>query len=106
MCSALADALADVMPDYEIPTDDLVGEVLIPAMTHAEEVRIGAGFFSSQCLAQVAPGLGSYIARDGVVRLLASTSLSPEDRDAIERGLLDPQEATRGFQLALLEERD
>lgn len=68
----MTEALSTVLPDYEIP-DDLVGEVLIPAMSTADEVRIGAGFFSSRCFAQIAPGLASFVARtDAPLKLLIS----------------------------------
>jgi superfamily II DNA or RNA helicase len=103
--TGLTKALATVLPDYEIPDDDLVGEVLIPALTAAEEVRIGVGFFSSRCLAQVAPGLAALIASGGCpLRLLASPEISDEDRDAIERGIRTPQEVINEAIQRLLEE--
>lgn len=40
-----SDALAHVDPLYQIPNQDLVGEVLVPAIRLSEEVRIEAGFF-------------------------------------------------------------
>ena len=48
----LVDALKSALPVYEIPDDDLVGEVLIPALAAADNVDIAVGFFTSQCLAQ------------------------------------------------------
>ena len=98
----MVEALNGVMPDYEIPADDLVGEVLIPAISGSDEVRIGAGFFSSHCLAKIAQGLAEYLARDGVLRLLASTELSAEDRKAVETGVATPQRAIEAFSLDLL----
>ena len=47
--SGFREALAEAIEVYEIPDDDLVGEVLVPAMRNADEVRVGAGFFSSHC---------------------------------------------------------
>ena len=41
-------ALDNVEPVYEIPDDDLIGEVLVPAMSNAEEVYVGSGYFSSR----------------------------------------------------------
>ena len=102
MVNGMVEALNGVMPDYEIPADDLVGEVLIPAISGSDEVRIGAGFFSSHCLAKIAPGLAEYLARDGVLRLLASTELSAEDRKAVETGVATPQRAIEAFSLDLL----
>ena len=81
-----------VSPTYEIPTQDLVGEVLVPAMRVCEEVRIEAGFFSSRCLAQVAAGLAAFVNdTKGKLRLMASPEISEEDQDAIVRGVTDPQ---------------
>ena len=52
--TSFPDVLARVLPVYEIPNDNLAGEVLIPGMANAEAARVGAGFFSSRCLAQIA----------------------------------------------------
>jgi superfamily II DNA or RNA helicase len=84
--------LTRALPIYEIPDDDLVGEVLIPAMRTAAGVRIGAGFFTSQCLAQIAPGLADFLENsDQPLRLLMSPDISDDDRKAIERGLTTPE---------------
>lgn len=101
------EALANVLPDYEIPDDDLVGEVLIPAMRNAEEVRIGSGFFSSQCLAQIAPGLAAFLANgDNKIRLLLSPEISEQDRDAIERGTRQRDDVLREAASTLFEEAE
>ena len=77
----LPNALAQVAPVYEIPDDDLIGEVLVPAMSHADEVWVGSGYFSSHCLAQVAPGLADFIERsEAPLKLLISPEISLEDR--------------------------
>lgn len=90
--SELLTALAETDSVYEIPDDDLIGEVLVPAMSHADEVRIGSGYFSSQCLAQVAPGLAEFIERSQApLKLLISPEVSPEDREAIKKGLTSEQ---------------
>lgn len=89
-------AVACALPIYEIPEDDLVGEVMIPAMAAASEARIAAGFFTSQCLAQIAPGLAAFLARDSSpLRLLISPSIDPADRAAMERGSKDAQAVIR-----------
>ena len=97
-------------PVYEIPNDDLVGEVLIPAMRSSDEVRIAVGFFSSRCLAQIAPGLADFInASEGTLSLLVSPELSEADQAAIRRGVSEPQAVlqdavTRLFEQARLSE--
>ena len=81
-----------VRPIYEVPAHDLVGDVLIPAMRLCEEIRIEAGFFSSRCLAQVAPGLAAFVNdTNGILRLMASPEISEEDQEAIRRGARDAQ---------------
>ena len=100
----LEDSFSDIHPVYEIPDDDLVGEVLIPALSLADTIDISVGFFSSHSLSQIAPGLASLIERDITCRLLVSPEISREDRDAIERGTLDPGTAVDGFMIDLLRE--
>ena len=91
--TGLIGALTDVAPVYEIPDDDLIGEVLVPAMSHADEVWVGSGYFSSQCLAQVAPGLADFIERSQAsLKLLISPEISPEDRAAIKKGVTTEQD--------------
>jgi superfamily II DNA or RNA helicase len=89
----LVSDLTPALPIYEIPDDDLVGEVLIPAMRAAVDVRIGAGFFTSQCLAQIAPGLADFLQNSGQpLRLLMSPDINDDDREAIQRGIATPDQ--------------
>ena len=84
--------LVRVRPAYEIPAHDLVGEVLVPALRLCDEARIEAGFFSSRCLAQIAPGLAAFVNdTKGNLQLMVSPEISEEDQDAIRRGVSDPQ---------------
>lgn len=88
---SLKTALSPVRSLYEVPDDDLVGEVLIPAMTAATDVRVGSGFFSSESLAQIAPGLAAFVnAGQQPMQLLVSPQISVEDREAIDVGLREP----------------
>ena len=90
--TSLTTVLRDVGPRYSIPDDDLVGEVLIPAMSCADVVLIGSGYFSSHCLVQVAPGLAEFISRtDSPLRLMISPEISAENRLAIQQGLATEQ---------------
>jgi superfamily II DNA or RNA helicase/HKD family nuclease len=102
----LFDALEVARPVYEIPDDDLVGEVLIPALAAADSVDIAVGFFTSQCLAQIAPGLADLIDRRVKCRLLVSPEITDEDRDAIDRGLSAPEEVLDSFMLHLIAQAD
>ena len=102
----LVDALETALPVYEVPDDDLVGEVLIPALAAADSVDIAVGFFTSQCLAQIAPGLAGLINRGVHCRLLVSPEISDEDRNAIEQGLSNPEDVLDEFVLNLIARAD
>ena len=81
-----------VRPAYRIPDQDLIGEVIVPAMRLADEVRIEAGFFSSRCLAQIAPGLAAFINDTScTLRLMISPEISAEDQEAIRTGVVGPK---------------
>ena len=81
-----------VRPVYEIPDDDLVGEIITPAFCAADIVRLEAGFFTSRCLAQVSVGLAAFINNSEVtLDLMVSPEISEEDQEAIRRGIREPQ---------------
>lgn len=78
-------------PLYFLPADDLVGEVLIPSFSESSNACAMMGFFSSEALADLAPGLASFINRtDSTFRLIASPFLRDADREAIESGTKNP----------------
>ena len=105
MGNRLAAALRHALPIYEIPEDDLVGEVLIPAIKASDDIRIAAGFFSSQCLAQIAPGLADFLRRDsGSLHLLISPAVDATDLAAMERGIRSPEQVIEAALDRLLEE--
>ena len=89
---SLTTQFAYVRPAYQIPEQDLVGEVLIPAMRLCDQLRIEAGFFSSRCLAQIAPGLASFVNdTTAALHLMVSPQISEEDQNAIKKGIRDPE---------------
>ena len=78
---------------YLLPNDPFVQEVLIPGFQNVGRVDCMAGFFSSEILADLAPGLATYInATESSFRLVVSPALRPEDQAAIEEGV-KPAEA-------------
>ena len=80
--------LEDVQPLYMLPNDPFAEEVLIPGFKVAKEVDCMVGFFSSQVLASLAPGLATYVAGSrNSFRLIISPLLSAEDKAAIEDGV-------------------
>lgn len=81
-------SLEDVRPLYILPSDPLAEEVLIPGFRAGDKVDCMVGFFSSEVLATLAPGLATYIASSkNSFRLIVSPLLRAEDQAAIEDGL-------------------
>ena len=88
-------SLEGVRPLYMLPADPLAEEVLIPGFQTAGKVDSMVGFFSSEVLASLAPGLASYIAgSERSFRLIVSPLLRAEDQAAIEDGLNSAEEIT------------
>lgn len=86
-----ATTFSEVKPVFEIPDDDLIGEVILPAMEDADILRISAGFFSSRCLAQIAPGLATFINNTNTtLDLLISPDINQADREAILSSSQEP----------------
>ena len=92
MASAL-ESLSQVRPLYMLPADPLVEEVLIPSFQSASSVNCMVGFFSSTILAELAPGLATFVnSSEGTFRLIVCPILSEEDRRAIESGFAQPSD--------------
>ena len=85
----LSDVLApDIRPLYLLPKEPLAEDVLIPGFQNAARVDCMAGFFSSEALSSLAPGLATYInTTQNSFRLIISPLLRPEDQAAIEEGV-------------------
>ena len=81
-------SIENIKTTYFLPDDDLVGEVVVPALTNALEYDIMAAFFSSNALREIAPGLSKFLnSSDGNIRLIISPYLSDSDKKAIENGI-------------------
>ncbi len=86
-------SLEGIRPLYMLPADPLGEEVLIPGFQVADQVDCMAGFFSSEILSSLAPGLATYIAgSQNSFRLVISPLLRTEDKVAIEDGLRSTEE--------------
>ena len=86
-------SLEGVRPLYILPENPLAEEVLIPGFQAAGKVDCMVGFFSSEVLASLAPGLATYIAgSENSFRLVVSPLLRAEDQAATEDGLRSPEE--------------
>lgn len=81
-------SLDEVRPLYMLSADPLAEEVLIPGFQAAGIVDRMVGFFSSEMLASLAPGLASYVSgSNDSFRLIISPLLRAEDQAAIKDGL-------------------
>ena len=81
-------SLCDVRPLYFLPAEPLAEEVLIPAFKAADSVDCMTGFFTSDALASLAPGLATFIHNShNPMRLIISPLLKPEDQAALEEGV-------------------
>ncbi|MXV77781.1 DEAD/DEAH box helicase, partial [Candidatus Poribacteria bacterium] len=87
--------IPDIQPLYILPKEPLTKRVLIPCFQSATHVDCMMGFFSSEILVSLAPGLATFInVSEGNLRLVISPILSPEDQVAIKEGLISPEEIT------------
>lgn len=105
--SDLRAALDKAQPLYFVPRDDIVNEVLVPAFSASSAVDCMMGFFSSHSLAEIAPGLATFI-RDSndPIRLVVSPFLSENDQNALKAGIATDEEASTKKVLAELPDAD
>lgn len=97
---SLLRTLDKIKPIYFVPGEDLIGEVLIPALSRAERVDCMVGFFSGQSLSVLAPGLATFIANSTQpLRLIICPVLRQVDREAIDNGYKAPERAVEEFLL-------
>ena len=86
-------SLETARPLYMLPVDPLAEEVLIPGFQTADKVDCMVGFFSSEVLAALAPGLATYISSsENSFRLIISPQLRAEDYAAIQNSLRSAEE--------------
>ena len=88
-------SISDIRPLYILPDDPMTEEVLIPCFQAAAQVDCMMGFFSSQALIPLAPGLATFINySQESFRLIISPLLRAEDKEAIEDGIVSPEDIT------------
>jgi DNA phosphorothioation system restriction enzyme len=93
-CGASKLSLKDLSLQDEYRSDcfDLIQDFYIPCLEKATVYSRAVGFFSSTSMAAAAQGLTALIRAGGKMQLIASPYLSPEDANAIERGLKQREE--------------
>ena len=80
--------IPSMRPLYLLPDEPFIREVLIPSFASGKAVDCMMGFFSSEVLASLAPGLATFInCSNGIFRLIISPILRTEDLEAMKRGI-------------------
>ena len=86
-------SVPDIRPLYILPDDPVTEEVLIPCFQSTTQVDCMMGFFSSEVLVPLAPGLATFInCSQESFRLIISPLLRTEDKAAIEEGIASPED--------------
>lgn len=84
----LEDALRGAAPIYVLPKDDAATNVITPALAASDSARVMMGFFASQALAEIAPGLATFLRETSApLQLIVSPFLTQSDQAALAQGL-------------------
>jgi DNA phosphorothioation system restriction enzyme len=78
---------------YCTGSDDLVRDFFVPCLESSILYQRAAGYFTSSGLALAARGVASLASRGGTMRLIVSPHLEPDDVEAIQSSLEDPEAA-------------
>ncbi|SEQ99856.1 Superfamily II DNA or RNA helicase [Sphingobium sp. YR768] len=91
--ASLVDILSPVEPFYILPKDDVAELVISPALQACMSADVMIGYFASQSLAEIAPGLAAYLrSSTQPLRLIVSPFLTAQDQDALRLGTLGSEE--------------
>lgn len=83
---AIVEALDGAPPIFVLPRDDLM-PTLVPAIGASSRLNCMMGFFASSSLAEIAPGLATFLRRtDAPMRLIVSPFITPADQSALRDG--------------------
>ncbi|MER8852836.1 DEAD/DEAH box helicase family protein [Mesorhizobium australicum] len=78
-------------PIFFLPGDDLLG-ALVPTIAQSDYFDCMMGFFASSSLAEIGPGLASFLRNsDKPMRLVVSPYVSERDQQALREGLLSAE---------------
>lgn len=95
--SKLRQAINGCEPIFILPKDDAANNVISPALASCEEVDVMIGFFSSQALSEIAPGLAAFLRNSAEpMRLVVSPYLTNEDREALSAGTMHADALVEG----------
>lgn len=83
----------DPRPIYFLPDDEFIDDVLVEGLRRANAFDCMVGFFDSGAMADLAPGLASYLGRPTApVRLVISPNVSAADFEALREGSSNPKD--------------
>ena len=89
--------LDDRKPTWRRPDDEVVEDVIIPALQVADGFDCMVGYFGGAALRELSHGLAAYILHsDQPIRLLVSPVLSESDQAGIRLGTRSPTELLNG----------
>ncbi|MFI7230604.1 DEAD/DEAH box helicase family protein [Nonomuraea angiospora] len=77
---------AELRTEYRSDHSDVVGEFYIPALAAARQYDRAVGYFTASSLAVLSKGMDDFISRGGMMRIVASPYLEPDDIADIEAG--------------------
>ena len=81
-----------IQDHYRSDRHNLIDDFYVPCLSETTLYSRAVGYFSSTSIVAVAQGLAALIDGGGKMRLVASPCLSPEDIEAIEKGLKQREE--------------
>lgn len=77
----------ELKPEYRSKLVNVVKDFYNPVLRQAVRYKRAVGFFSSSALISMTPGICGLVENGGMIQLIASPHLLPEDIDAINDGL-------------------
>ncbi|MBC9717840.1 DNA phosphorothioation system restriction enzyme [Streptomyces sp. TRM66268-LWL] len=77
---------ADLAGEYRSDRGSVVDEFYVPALSVSRSYDRAVGYFTSSVLAVIGAGVDEFVRRGGVMRIIASPYLLPEDVAEIEAG--------------------
>lgn len=93
----LAQLTSTLRISYRSGRDDLVRDFYNPCLERAVLYRRAVGYFTSSGLAYAARGVGSLVAREGKMRLVASPYLTEDDVAALTKAAERPEEVLKSI---------
>lgn len=81
-----------IQDEYRSDRGDIIRDFYLPCLANATVYKRAVGFFSSTSMAAAARGITALIRSGGKMQLVASPYLSPEDAEAIAKGLKQRQD--------------